>query len=106
MSDVYDCETNCNGLSPAVMERQSSEEEICRTAIFCGVGESFRRVIFPRTASRCCSGSTRTFRSYFAKVKASRSREKAFAPEAQRKHRMHSRRNFMFYPTMPLSFLQ
>ena len=40
-----------------------SVEEICKAAFFCGELESFRSVIFPRTASRCCSGSIRRFRS-------------------------------------------
>src|SRR6202046_2858607 len=88
------------------MERQPSEDEICSTAIFCGVGESFLRVIVPRTPSRCCSGSTRIFKSYFEKVRASRSRENEFAAAAKNKQRKHSRalRNFISHPRRPFFF--
>jgi len=33
MSEAYGCETNCSALSPAFTERQSSDDEICNTAI-------------------------------------------------------------------------
>src|ERR1039458_6060371 len=88
------------------MERQVSEDEICSTAIFCGVGESFRRVMVPRTPSLCCSGSTRTFKSYFVNVNASRSSEKAFTTEAQRAQRKQKLRphNFISHSRTLLCF--
>src|SRR6185437_1218109 len=56
------------------MDLQLSEDEICSDKLFCAIAESLRKLILPRTPSRCCSGSTRTFKSYLVKVKASRSR--------------------------------
>src|ERR1700727_12679 len=79
MSDVYGCVTNCNALSPALIDFQSSDDEICSTAIFCGVAESLRSVIWPRTPNRCWSGSTWMLRSKLLNVNASRSSAKAFA---------------------------
>src|SRR5580693_8422672 len=87
------------------MERQSSEEEICSTAIFCGACESFLNVIVPRTPSRCRSGSTRASKSYLVKVNASRSRENAVTAAVQKIQRRQTRRlrNFISHPAMLLS---
>src|SRR5271170_2125194 len=87
------------------MERQSSEEEICSTAIFCGACESFLRVIVPRTPSRCRLGSTRASRSYFVKVNASRSRENAVTAALQKIQRRQQRSlcNFISLPATLLS---
>src|SRR3954464_8653608 len=56
------------------MDLQLSAEEICNDRLLCGDPESLRKLILPRTPSRCWSGSTRTFKSYLVKVNASRSR--------------------------------
>src|SRR5438132_2963975 len=56
------------------MDLQLSVEETCNERLLWGDPESLRKLTFPRTPSRCCSGSTRTFKSYLVKVNASRSR--------------------------------
>src|SRR4051812_38155416 len=56
------------------IDLQLSAEEICNDRLPCGDPESLRKLILPRTPSRCWSGSTRTFKSYLVKVNASRSR--------------------------------
>src|SRR5260370_27079802 len=67
------------------MELQFSVEEICNAAFFWGESESFLSVTLPRTPNRCCSGSTRTSRSYFVNVKDSRSRADTYSEVQTRK---------------------
>src|SRR5438067_13284481 len=78
------------------MDLQLSVEEICNERLLWGDPESLRKLILPRTPSRCCSGSTRTLRSYLAKVNASRSRARAHR-ETHTTRATHA--NFIFIPT-------
>src|SRR5215471_18631970 len=108
MSDVKGCVTNCSALSPARIDRQSSDDDTCSTAIFWGAFVSLRSVIFPRAPSRCCSGSICRLRSYFVIENASRSREKQeLAPQrtqrAQSKQKKIVRGNFILFPMGPAS---
>src|SRR5438132_10453007 len=80
------------------MDFQSKVEDIWRDTFFGGTAESFRNVICPRTARRCCPGSIRTSRLYFVKVKASRSRAEAGTSKPDRTHRTRS--NFIWNPQL------
>src|SRR3954466_3835564 len=78
------------------MDLQLSVEEICNERLLWGDPESLRKLILPRTPSRCCSGSTRTFKSYLVKVNASRSR----APAHKATHTTNATHaTFDFIPT-------
>src|SRR6266436_7881666 len=89
------------GLPSNCMESQCSVEETCSDRFFCGESESFLRVIFPRTPSRCCSGSTLAPSSYLVNVNASRSSARQLTTEAQKTQR--TQKNFT--PVSPLFYV-
>src|SRR3954471_5506209 len=78
------------------MDLQLSVEEICNERLLWGDPESLRKLILPRTPSRFCSGSARTFKSYLVKVNASRSRAPAHW-ETHTTRATHAK--FIFIPT-------
>src|SRR6266446_5782535 len=89
------------GLPSNCMESQCSVEETCSDRFFCGESESFLRVIFPRTPSRCYSGSTLAPSSYLVNVNASRSSARQLTTEAQKTQR--TQKNFT--PVSPLFYV-
>src|SRR5579859_6920681 len=85
------------------MELQLRVEEICSEGLLCAIAESLRRVIFPRTPIRCCSGSKRTLKSYLVKVNASRS---IAWSHSEPNTTSAAQANFIFIPTSSAAVLR
>jgi len=96
----YRLQNKLERLAAALIELQFREDEICSTAIFCGVGESFLRVMVPRPPKPLLFGFNADIQVVLGKTKSFAVESKGVHHKAQRTQRKQRTRlrNFIEHP--------